>query len=98
MGNPNNEFLEKATVLGLAVPAGAMVGNMAANVAEHGYLSEKARDRAMAVQAIRDKAEEEARKKAPSGGDTPSTGRAKVMKKGGKVAGKLATRGYGKAR
>ena len=98
MGNPNTDFIEKAAVLGLAVPAGAAAGKMASSVMEHGYLSKEAKDRAEKEQSIRDKTEEDKRKTAPSGGDNKSTGMPKAMKKGGKVAGKLATRGYGKAR
>ena len=40
-----------------------------------------------AEKAIRERTEEENRKKEPSGGDNKSTGSAKAMKKGGKVRG-----------
>jgi len=85
MGNPSNEFLEKAAVLGLAVPAGLAAGNMASNVMEHGYLSKEAKDRAEKEQSIRDKDEDAKRKQEPSGGDNRVTGAAKAMKKGGSV-------------
>lgn len=87
MANPNTDFLEKAAVFGLSVPAAMMAGNMAANVAEHGHLSREARDRAQKVQAVKDKTEEDKRKKEPSeGGTNKVAAENKAYKKGGKVS------------
>jgi len=105
-----DDFLEKAAVLGLAVPTAAMVGSKAASLGKpNSYESEKEyRDRIRGknygVADKEDKLEEIRRSMEPSGGGGgESTARPKVMKKGGavkakKVAGKLATRGYGEAR
>jgi len=79
-----------------AIGAGSLATVLGAGYADSQnvkYQMQKERDEKNA-----DKVEEMKRKEESSGGDTPSTGRPKAMKKGGKVAGKLATRGYGKAR
>jgi len=106
-----DDFLEKAAVLGLAAPTAAMVGSKVGQSVDkpNSYESEKEyRDRIRGKNygkpdTKEEKLEQLKRAIEPSGGDTPSTGRAKVMKKGGavkakKVAGKLAKRGYGISR
>ena len=93
MGNPNNEFLEKAAVLGLAVPTAAMVGSKVGQSVDkpNSYESEKQyrdsiRGKNYATPDIEDKLEEIRRSMKPSGGGGgESTARPKVMKKGGKV-------------
>jgi hypothetical protein len=92
MGNPSNDLLEKAVVLGLAAPAAAMVGSKAASLGKpNSYESEKEyRDRIRGKNygAIdkEDKLEEIRRSMEPPGGDNKSTGTPKVMKKGGSVS------------
>ena len=93
MGNPNNEFLEKAAVLGLAAPVAAKLGSEAASLGTpNSYESEKEyrermRGKNYANPDKEDKLEEIRRSMKPSGGGgSESTARAKVMKKGGKVS------------
>ena len=106
-----DDFLEKAAVLGLAVPTAAMVGsNVGQSVDKpNSYESEKEyreriRGKNYGTPDKEDKLEEIRRSMKPSdGGGGESTARPKAMKKGGavkakKVAGKLATRGYGISR
>jgi hypothetical protein len=96
MSNQNTDFIEKAAVLGLAVPAGLMAGKMASSVAEHGYLSKEAKDRAEKKQSIQDKVEDDKRKKETSdGGGGESTARPKAMKKGGMVKSSASKRADG---
>ena len=93
MANPANDLLEKATVLGLAVPAAGMVGSKAASLGKpNSYETEKDyRDRIRGKNYVEldpeDKVEELKRSMKPSGeGGGESTARPKVMKKGGKVS------------
>jgi len=102
MGNPSNDLLEKAAVLGLAVPTAAMVGSKAASLGKpNSYESEKEyRDRIRGknygVSDKEDKLEEIRRSIKPSdGGGGESTARPKVMKKGGKVKSSASKRADG---
>jgi hypothetical protein len=92
MGNPSNEILEKAAVLGLSSAAAAKLGGEAASSLgkPNSYESEKEyRERGRGKKYImpdkEDKVEELKRAIEPSGGDNRSTGTPKVMKKGGSV-------------
>lgn len=93
MANPLNDQLEKAAVLGLAIPAGAMVGSKAAESIPKpsSYESEKEYKKRTLGKNYgapdkEDKLEEIRRSMEPSGGGGgESTARPKVYKKGGKV-------------
>lgn len=88
----DKDFLEKATVLGLAAPAGAMVGGKAAQVIDkpNSYESEKEYRERMRGKNYgkpdtrEEKIEQLKRSIEPSGGDTKNP--FPVMKKGGKVS------------
>jgi len=99
MANPANDLLEKAAVLGLALPVGAMVGSKAASLGKpNSYEDEKEyRDRIRGknhgVPDKEDKLEEIRRSMKPSeGGGSEGPARNKAYKKGGKVA---KVRGHG---
>lgn len=84
--------MSKLKDLAAVVGTGAAVGGAGyADLQNVKYQMQKERDEKNA-----DKVEEMKRKEEPSGGDTKQP--PKSMKKGGKVAGKLATRGYGIAK
>lgn len=94
MAKPSNDFLENAAVLGLAIPAGAMVGSKAAesipkpsSYEDEKDYREKMRGKNYGKPDTKEeKLEQLKRSIEPSGGDNKSTGSAKVMKKGGKVS------------
>lgn len=93
MANPTNDLLEKAAVLGLALPAAAKLGSEAASLGKpNSYESEKEyRDRIRGknygVPDKEDKLEEIRRSMKPSeGGTNKVSAENKAYKKGGKVS------------
>ena len=92
MGNPNNDLLEKAAVLGIALPVAAKLGSEAASLGKpNSYESEKeyrARMRGKNYGAVdkEDKLEEIRRSIKPSdGGGSETIATNKAYKSGGKV-------------
>ena len=92
MANPANDLLEKAAVLGLALPVGAMVGGNAASLGKpNSYEAEKeyrtkVRGKNYGAPDKEDKLEEIRRSMKPSeGGTNKIAAENKAMKKGGSV-------------
>ena len=85
-------FLEKAGVTALGVPAALMAGEMISDLRE-GQVSkaERSGKREEDAKRLKDKMQ----KDEPTGSGKESLSKERSYKKGGKVAGKLATRGYG---
>lgn len=97
MRDKDRNFLEKAGVTALGVPAAMMAGEMARDVIDGNTgpsstnaVKEKSK-REMDIERLKAKDKD----KEPSGAGKESLTKTPNYKKGGKVAGRLATRGYG---